>query len=269
MMTNLIQSLPGEILGKEIIPKLNNFEDVIACTSVCKEWCELIKTNLVSSLLIKNLFPLSSIERKNPYGVLQRLCLEQFQKLPIQSKDIDDLNAIATEFDQMARSCDYHQSDYKTRICDKLNQLPERIQRKLYNDLYETFKASNRIIYDCAEWGKKSFHSADHRRDLPNCRDRREAILNQVNEEKLLILARTLLKRISGSCSERDKEKAIRQFSQLPQGAKDGVYLKLEELLIKHSLFCPESGKTAFYDDNLPKSYKGRAIILYVNSQRK
>jgi hypothetical protein len=263
-MTHSIQNLPREILG-HIFLNFHDIEDLIACTSACQEWHEAIKTNSISKRLIQSFFRgAGTSDTPNGYYSLLRallLNLQRAEKFGVQSKDIDQLNALATIFKEMKRTCGYHDyMDHQTKISSKLKQLPTTIQEKLYHRLWKVCKNGNGIVNDCPEWGKETFHGNDHRRSLPSCSTRREVVLAQLEEQKLSILAATL---VHGT-SERSKEKAMKQFSQFPMEIKNSVYQKLEQLLTREGLFCQKSGKTAFYDSTVPKSLKGTAIQLFL-----
>lgn len=266
-MTNSIQYLPRDILG-QTFSSFDKAEDLIVCTSTCKKWYETIKTDSISKQLIRNLFSESAASgtTDNFYTMLRALLLsiQTPDKLKIQSTELDQLNALAVGFKEMGRFCDYH-SDYQTKISDKLDQLPTKIQEKLYDRLWKVCKSRNRIVYDFPGWGKTAFHSPDHRRNLPSCSLRREVVLAQLEEQQLSTLADTLML----GASERSKEKAIKQFSQLPAEIKNDIYQRLEQLLTqllsRQGSVHHESGKTAFYDSTVPKVLKGAAINLYLS----
>jgi len=292
-MTNFIQNLPRELLG-ETFSHLTHPDDLVDCTLVCKDWNETIKTSSISKLIIRNLLP------DDPFGVVQctfvckdweetvlfpkmviknllpdaledrypyyakllgaALLISQHpSNFKIQSKDVDDLSSIAAEFQQMGDS--HHHPEYQTRVSDKLNRLPEKIQQNLYADLKNVCK--NDIIYDFPGWGQQIFHSSDSRRGLPSYSIKRDVVLAQVDEQKLRAIGQTLM---HGS-SERSKEKAIIHVSQFSREIKEAIYQQLKQILTAKGLFPNLSGKEAFYNGEIPKLIKGAAINVYINGQ--
>lgn len=274
-MTISIQYLPRELLG-DMFSFLDDPNDLIDCTRVCKDWNETIKTNVVSKKLVANLFPDADLEIvfkdaltnkcQNTYYYYEVvnavLKISQHpMNFKIRSNDIDKLSTIAAGLQNMSNSAQfYNHPEYKEKVSDKLAELPERIQQNLYIDLGKVFNEAM-IIISNAEWGRRVFHNPDTKqRFIPSYRIRKEIVLDQVEEEKLRTVAHTLMH----DSSERNKEKAIKQFSQFPSEKKEAVYQSLKLLLINKGLFNHDSGKSAFYDSRIPKEIKGAAIHMYL-----
>ncbi|MGC1879203.1 MAG: hypothetical protein WA347_04815 [Rhabdochlamydiaceae bacterium] len=266
-MVNSIQIVPTDILS-EVYIQLNDSDDITACTLVSNEWNQTIRQNLVCKQVIRNVFPQvdeQNFPRNNCYELFNALQLSK--QIPsnfnIRSPEIDALNAIDAELEQMRPMCGYHH-DYDQRVSVRLDQLPNKIQARIYNQLKKIWQPN--IDYDFPEWGEQIFHSGDHRRNLPSCTVRRGVISIAIGIEKLSTLGRILMPQ--NGFSKRSREKAIKQFAfGIGQDIKDGIYLKIEFLLTRKGLFNPNSsGKEAFYDPAIPTIFKGCAINMYVNS---